>query len=569
MAQKLNVNTSIVDYLKSIGKDSSFSARAQMAVDFGIVKNIKDYKGTAEQNTSLLKKAKATYSSTSATNTTPKADTNNKQADKPKADNKAKASTKTDDSTLLRDNVDTKVTTGTDTTATDWADLYSQIVQDVIPGGDFTYEEAPLLDTISRPEFRTSADLAALTGLNYDYNTIYDILMRSVDAGFDARYAEQDAIDSEYYTKAAAAQSALAETLAQQQSQAILTGTNRGMQAANALSSVLGVSQQFAGGAGELAQQRAQIAKEYAQAQAQAGVNAMNQSTDVAKYLADIAKNIYSADASMYVGQLDYNAAANAANAQLGAQRMAAQASLAGNLADIMNSYYSGQISLEQARIAANAQIQSAKVYGLDAAAINAASQEAVANINKEASNYTADKNYEASKYVADRNYDATINAANINKESYIGTAAEQTKQQVAGLLGGIASGVSSNMMSPEEGIAQLDALRAQGLIDDTTYNAMIKTFPAIAKPTDESSKTNTNNTAANKQGATKSPSTSSGILDNISKGAGKILDRLILSPEAYYYKHPEDIDSKLPDHWTFPSPYLVKPKKYSNIISQ
>lgn len=503
MAQKLNVNTSIVDYLKSIGKDSSFSARAQMAVDFGIVKNIKDYKGTAEQNAQLLKQVKASV--------------NNKQADKPKADNKAKASTKTDDSTLLRDNVDTKVTTGTDTTATDWADLYSQIVQDVIPGGDFTYEEAPLLDTISRPEFRTSADLAALTGLNYDYNTIYDILMRSVDAGFDARYAEQDAIDSEYYTKAAAAQSALAETLAQQQSQAILTGTNRGMQAANALSSVLGVSQQFAGGAGELAQQRAQIAKEYAQAQAQAGVNAMNQSTDVAKYLADVAKNIYSADASMYVGQLDYNAASNAANAQLGAQRIAAQASLAGNLADIMNSYYSGQISLEQARIAANAQIQSAKVYGLDAAAINAASQEAIANIN-----------YEANKYVADKNYDATINAANINKESYIGTAAEQTKQQVAGLLGGIASGVSSNMMSPEEGIAQLDALRAQGLIDDTTYNAMIKTFPAIAKPTDESSKgaknnTTTNNTAANKQDTTKSPSTFSKILDGLDKGTDAV----------------------------------------------
>ena len=96
-------------------------------------------------------------------------------------------------------------------------------------------------------------------------------------------------------------QSTLAESLAQQQSQAIQTGTNRGMQAANALSSVLGVSQQFAGGAGQLAQQRAQLGKDYAQQQAQAGVNAMNQSTDVAKYLADISKNIYSTEGASYV----------------------------------------------------------------------------------------------------------------------------------------------------------------------------------------------------------------------------------------------------------------------------
>ena len=63
---------------------------------------------------------------------------------------------------------------------------------------------------------------------------------------------------------------------------------------------------------------------------------------------------------------------------------MAAQMHFAGNFADIIQGYYSGQITLEQARIASNAQIESAKQYGVDAATINAASQEAVANTNKE-----------------------------------------------------------------------------------------------------------------------------------------------------------------------------------------
>ncbi|WBX80110.1 N-acetylmuramoyl-L-alanine amidase [Virgibacillus salarius] len=45
-------NGSIVDYLNSIGKNSSFSARKKYAVEYGI----KGYKGTAKQNTTLLNK---------------------------------------------------------------------------------------------------------------------------------------------------------------------------------------------------------------------------------------------------------------------------------------------------------------------------------------------------------------------------------------------------------------------------------------------------------------------------------------------------------------------------------
>src|SRR5699024_438726 len=46
---------SIVDYLNSQGKDSSFSARKKLANQYGI----KNYKGTAKQNIDLLNKLKS------------------------------------------------------------------------------------------------------------------------------------------------------------------------------------------------------------------------------------------------------------------------------------------------------------------------------------------------------------------------------------------------------------------------------------------------------------------------------------------------------------------------------
>lgn len=58
MAQQLNTDTSIVDYLKSTNQDSSYANRSKLAVDLGIVKSAGQYTGTYEQNVSLLQKVK-------------------------------------------------------------------------------------------------------------------------------------------------------------------------------------------------------------------------------------------------------------------------------------------------------------------------------------------------------------------------------------------------------------------------------------------------------------------------------------------------------------------------------
>ena len=70
---KLNTGTSIVDYMKSNGQDSSYTNRAKLAKQYGIA----NYTGTAEQNTALMNKMKSGMKTTSTvSSTTTKTNTN-------------------------------------------------------------------------------------------------------------------------------------------------------------------------------------------------------------------------------------------------------------------------------------------------------------------------------------------------------------------------------------------------------------------------------------------------------------------------------------------------------------
>ena len=85
----LNKQTSVVDYLKSTGQDSSYSARKKLATSMGI----SNYSGTASQNTQLLKalqNGQTTTNNTTAANTT-KSD-NSKKETSTKTETKAATS---------------------------------------------------------------------------------------------------------------------------------------------------------------------------------------------------------------------------------------------------------------------------------------------------------------------------------------------------------------------------------------------------------------------------------------------------------------------------------------------
>ncbi len=51
-------SSSLVDYLKQLGQESSFEARKGLALRFGVVPNASSYLGSSTQNTDLLNKLK-------------------------------------------------------------------------------------------------------------------------------------------------------------------------------------------------------------------------------------------------------------------------------------------------------------------------------------------------------------------------------------------------------------------------------------------------------------------------------------------------------------------------------
>lgn len=69
--------SSIVDYLKSVGKDSSYNARAQLAKQHGIT----NYSGTAAQNTQLLNTLRNGSNTTNKTTTNNSTNTSNNTSD--------------------------------------------------------------------------------------------------------------------------------------------------------------------------------------------------------------------------------------------------------------------------------------------------------------------------------------------------------------------------------------------------------------------------------------------------------------------------------------------------------
>lgn len=84
---------SVVDALKSVGVDSSFDNRAELAVKAGIVEKESDYKGTAAQNLQLLKDLRTP--APTPKQTTPKTPEPVKSTTKKKTDTKTETKTPT------------------------------------------------------------------------------------------------------------------------------------------------------------------------------------------------------------------------------------------------------------------------------------------------------------------------------------------------------------------------------------------------------------------------------------------------------------------------------------------
>lgn len=264
------------------------------------------------------------------------------------------------------------------------------------------------------PELRTLEELAKTYGITYDYDSIYKVLNDSVEKQYDAIYERQKQNEATYYDNATAAQNTLLDTLSRDRNNAVSAGVSKGMQAANALGAMLGVSQQFADNATALSQERSNTAKDYGASLAKAMVDAEATSNERKNAIMEIAKMLYGYDSEQYVANMDNYNTVLTNNAALQQTYMNNHSALQNALASIFGGVAANKIT-------GDANVQSST---LAAEAQKAAAQQSLLG-----SQYAADQNYAANKYVADINkeiallqYGALNNALAGNEAALAGT---------------------------------------------------------------------------------------------------------------------------------------------------
>ena len=176
--------------------------------------------------------------------------------------------------------------------------------------GNLLYEVSTMKPswTPTRTAMRDPAELAKSLGVTYDYDSIYNKFADATKAQYAVQRKEQEASENKYYNDMYNTQMASLDTIKKANSQAVATGASRGMQAANELSSILGLQQEAVAGATQLAADRSALADKETAALAQNAVDALTQANSTALSLGNLNANIYAADTQFDVGQMDYYA---------------------------------------------------------------------------------------------------------------------------------------------------------------------------------------------------------------------------------------------------------------------
>ena len=347
---------SIVDYLKSVGQDSSYASRKAMAASLGI----KNYSGTTAQNTQMLNTLRnqapqsQSTQSTQATQAT-NADTVN-----------ATVNAVLNNPRQSLDSIIQQIQSATGTTKD-------------------TYVKPELLDTID-PRMLGIKEFTDLLGIDYTYDraSIEKILQDAVSAEYDLRGTEQSNTERKFNKNMAVAQETALDTIRQQMGAAVAQGATKGMSAANQLSAVLGVTQQASDEATQLALDRQLMAKEQGVARSQATANALSQSNEAFLNYGGLARQYYNDQIQQLAAELSYNQGINTDYAGYQANKYSADQSLLASMqasgSNIYNNNNSSIAAIQQAienataqryaadqqlaaqRVAANANLEAARI---------------------------------------------------------------------------------------------------------------------------------------------------------------------------------------------------------------
>lgn len=230
--------------------------------------------------------------------------------------------------------------------------------------------------------------LGDLYELDYDRDAIEKVFNQGTDAQYALMQKENQIAQNQYANNQFANQQSAIESLRQQRNEQIASGMARGLNAAQEQGTILGLQQEGAAGALELANKQQLAADEIAVAYANNVAKALEEANAVKQAMAGISAQLYEADMLGYTGELS----------------AAAQ---------------------------------------MDANASNRFGSE----LGYEGSIYTADRNYDSAKYTADRNYDAAVLAAEAQIQAAQVAAGAQISAASIAAKTSSGSGYSNNQL--------------------------------------------------------------------------------------------------------------------------
>lgn len=238
------------------------------------------------------------------------------------------------------------------------ADILATLQQNT-PAINDSYVQPEYTNVID-PTLYNVNDLSKVLGLDftYDRNEIEKIYQDATKASYLAE--ANSGAERGYYSNLANAQNTALDTIKQQYGQAVATGANKGMQAANMLSAVLGTTQTANDEATALAEGKQKLANTYAAQLKKDTADALSYSNDVANSIGSLTHSLYNDQIQQLTAQLAYNQGINTDAAGYAANKYTAQSNLAGTLASagagVYNNNQSAIAQLQAAIEAANAQ---------------------------------------------------------------------------------------------------------------------------------------------------------------------------------------------------------------------
>lgn len=182
--------------------------------------------------------------------------------------------------------------------------------------------------------------LGDLYGLDYDRDKIESIFNNATDKKYEVMKRENEIAQNQYANNQFANQQSAIESLRAQRNEQIASGMARGLNAAQEQGTILGVQQESAAGALELANKQQLAADQIAAEYAENVIKALQEANSVKEAMANVSSALYEADMMGYTGELNAAAQmdANASNrygSELGAEatKYAADQNLKGALA--------------------------------------------------------------------------------------------------------------------------------------------------------------------------------------------------------------------------------------------